>query len=113
MRSGRQAGPATLASVRPAAHTVLHTDACCLLPPATRRYNLSLGIGLADVKGKVFRIGHLGNMDELMLSSALCGAEMALIDAGVPITPGSGVARAIEYWQKTSRVIPTREGLVS
>ena len=78
-----------------------------------RRYNLSLGIGLADVKGKVFRIGHLGNMDELMLSSALCGAEMALIDAGVPVTPGSGVARAIDYWRKTSKVIPTREALLA
>lgn len=83
-----------------------------LPPPLPRRYNLSLGIGLADVKGKVFRIGHLGNMDELMLSSALCGAEMALVDAGVPVVPGSGVSRAIEYWQQTSRVIPTREGLV-
>lgn len=62
---------------------------CTHQPRCTgRRYNLSLGIGLADVKGKVFRIGHLGNMDELMLSSALCGAEMALIDAGVPVTPG-------------------------
>lgn len=77
------------------------------------RYNLSLGIGLADVKGKVFRIGHLGNMDELMLSSALCGAEMALMDAGVPVTPGSGVSRAIQYWQETARVIPTREGLLA
>jgi alanine-glyoxylate transaminase/serine-glyoxylate transaminase/serine-pyruvate transaminase len=34
------------------------------------------------VNGKVFRIGHLGNMDELMLCSALAGAEMAMIDAG-------------------------------
>ena len=76
------------------------------------RYNLSLGIGLDRVKGKVFRIGHLGNLDELMLSSALCGAEMAMIDAGVPIKPGSGVSKALEYWQKTSKVIPTRESLL-
>lgn len=89
--------------------TVLH----CPPSPTPCRYNLSLGIGLADVKGKVFRIGHLGNMDELMLSSALCGAEMALIDAGVPVTPGSGVSRAIDYWQRTSAVIPTRESLLS
>lgn len=61
----------------------------------------------------MFRIGHLGNMDELMLSSALCGAEMALMDAGVPVTPGSGVSRAIQYWQETARVIPTREGLLA
>ncbi|KAI3429691.1 hypothetical protein D9Q98_005776 [Chlorella vulgaris] len=79
---------------------------------AYAKYNLSLGIGLADVKGKVFRIGHLGNMDELMLASALCGAEMALLDAGVKLTPGSGVARALEYWRSTAKVIPTREGLM-
>ena len=57
----------------------------------------------------MFRIGHLGNMDELMMCSALCGTEMALIDAGVEIKPGSGVGKAIEYWQQTSKVIPTRE----
>ena len=48
-------------------------------------------------------------MDELMMCSALSGTEMALIDAGVDITPGVGVGKAIEYWQKTSSVIPTRE----
>jgi hypothetical protein len=61
---------------------------------------------------QVFRIGHLGNMNELMLVSALAGAEMAMIDAGVPIRPGSGVAKAIEYWQQTSSVIKTRESLM-
>jgi alanine-glyoxylate transaminase/serine-glyoxylate transaminase/serine-pyruvate transaminase len=61
------------------------------------------------VNGKVFRIGHLGNMDELMLCSALSGAEMAMIDAGMKIQPGSGIGRAIEYFQKTAKVIPTRE----
>ncbi|PSC68939.1 serine-glyoxylate aminotransferase [Micractinium conductrix] len=87
-------------------------DSQKIVDVAYAKYNLSLGIGLADVKGKVFRIGHLGNMDELMLSSALCGAEMSLIDAGVPLTPGSGVARALDYWQKTSAIIPTRESLM-
>lgn len=50
------------------------------------------------MNGKVFRIGHLGNMDELMLAGALAGVEMVLLDAGVAITPGNGVGRAIEYW---------------
>jgi alanine-glyoxylate transaminase/serine-glyoxylate transaminase/serine-pyruvate transaminase len=76
------------------------------------KYNLSLGIGLDRVKGKVFRIGHLGNMDELMLSGALCGVEMVLKDAGVPITIGSGVAKATEYWRQTAKPIPTRETLL-
>ena len=64
------------------------------------------------MNGKVFRIGHLGNMDELMLAGALSGVEMVLLDAGVKITPGSGVGRAIEYWQDTAKVIPTRECLM-
>ncbi|HEY7690301.1 MAG TPA: aminotransferase class V-fold PLP-dependent enzyme, partial [Dongiaceae bacterium] len=41
------------------------------------RYNLSLGVGLSKVAGKVFRIGHLGNLNELMILTALAGAEMA------------------------------------
>ena len=47
-----------------------------------------------------------------MLSSALCGAELCLVEAGVPVQLGSGVARALDYWQKTSSVIPTRESLM-
>ena len=80
---------------------------------AYAKYNLSLGIGLDRVKGKVFRIGHLGNMDEVMLSSALCGVEMAMKDAGVPIEMGSGVSKALEYWRQTSKVIPSRESLLA
>lgn len=75
----------------------------------TNSYNLSIGVGLSKVNGKVFRIGHLGNMDELMMCSALSGAEMAMIDSGMKIKPGSGVGAAIDYWQKTAKVIPTRE----
>lgn len=60
----------------------------------------------------MFRIGHLGNMNELMLSAALVGAEMAMIDTGMNITPGSGVGRAAAYWQKTAKVIKTRETLL-
>jgi aspartate aminotransferase-like enzyme len=59
--------------------------------PNHPRYNLSIGVGLSQVNGKVFRIGHLGNMDELMMCSALAGAEMAMRDAGMKIKPGSGV----------------------
>ncbi len=75
---------------------------------AYSKYNMSLGVGLAQVKGKVFRIGHLGNMDDVMLLGALAGTEMALIDAGVAITPGSGVGAALAYFQQTKPMIPTR-----
>ncbi|GIL80982.1 hypothetical protein Vretimale_9319 [Volvox reticuliferus] len=87
-------------------------DSNKIVKTAYAKYDLSLGIGLAQINGKVFRIGHLGNMNELMLVSALAGAEMAMIDAGVPIKPGSGVGKAIEYWHQTSSVIKTRESLV-
>jgi alanine-glyoxylate transaminase/serine-glyoxylate transaminase/serine-pyruvate transaminase len=66
---------------------------------AFRRYNLALGAGLARVAGKLFRIGHLGDCNELMLMGALAGAEMAMVDCGVKIAPGSGVAAAAAYWQ--------------
>jgi len=76
---------------------------------AYSKYNLSLGVGLSEVAGKVFRIGHLGNMDEVMLLSALGGTEMALLDAGVKITPGSGVGAAVTHLQATSKSIRGRE----
>ena len=64
---------------------------------AYQRYNLSLGGGLGDVAGKVFRIGHLGDLNELMILSALAGTEMALRDSGIDVVPGSGVGAASEF----------------
>lgn len=66
---------------------------------AFRRYNLALGAGLSKVAGKVFRIGHLGDLNELMLLGALAGTEMAMLDVGIAIEPGSGVAAAQRYWR--------------
>jgi alanine-glyoxylate transaminase/serine-glyoxylate transaminase/serine-pyruvate transaminase len=68
---------------------------------AYRRYNLSLGTGLSQVAGKLFRIGHLGDLNELMLLAALSGCEMAMRDAGIRIEPGSGVAAAQEHYRET------------
>jgi alanine-glyoxylate transaminase/serine-glyoxylate transaminase/serine-pyruvate transaminase len=67
---------------------------------AFKRYNLALGAGLSKVAGKLFRIGHLGDLNELMLLGAIAGAEMAMLDVGVKIEPGSGVAAAQGYWRK-------------
>lgn len=80
-----------------------------IVEQAYARYNLSLGLGLSKVAGRVFRIGHLGNMDEVMMTSAIAGTEMAMISAGLPIKAGSGIGPAVEYWAATSKVIPTRE----
>jgi alanine-glyoxylate transaminase / serine-glyoxylate transaminase / serine-pyruvate transaminase len=66
---------------------------------AFTRYNLALGAGLSKVAGKLFRIGHLGDLNELMLLGAIAGAEMAMLDVGAKIEPGSGVAAAQRYWR--------------
>jgi len=59
------------------------------------RLNLSLGTGLGRLKGRAFRIGHLGDFNELMLMGTLCGIEMGFSLAGVPFNKG-GVAAAME-----------------
>jgi alanine-glyoxylate transaminase/serine-glyoxylate transaminase/serine-pyruvate transaminase len=76
---------------------------------AFRRYDLALGAGLARMAGKLFRIGHLGDLNELMLLGAIGGAEMAMRDVGMKITPGSGVAAAQEYWRGTVKPLEKRE----
>ena len=69
------------------------------------RYGLSLGLGLSKVAGKVFRIGHLGDLNELMVLSGLAGAEMAMRDLGIEVAAGSGVAAAQEYYRATARPV--------
>ncbi len=61
-----------------------------------RRFNMSLGAGLGRLAGRAFRIGHLGDMNDLMLAGTLCGVEMGLTAAGVPLA-GSGVLEALSY----------------
>lgn len=78
-------------------------DARWVIARAYDRYGLSLGAGLSVVAGKVFRIGHLGDLNELMLMMALGGAEMAMRDVGLPIVAGSGVAAAGEYWRQSNQ----------
>jgi len=74
-------------------------DAAKVIDLAFRRYDVSLGAGLAELAGKVFRIGHLGDTNALTLAGALGGIEMALADAGLPITLGSGVGAALNTWR--------------
>jgi alanine-glyoxylate transaminase/serine-glyoxylate transaminase/serine-pyruvate transaminase len=75
------------------------SNAAHVIDVAFRRYNLALGAGLSRLAGKVFRIGHLGDLNELMLMAAIAGAEMAMLDVGIEVTPGSGVAAASAYWR--------------
>jgi alanine-glyoxylate transaminase / serine-glyoxylate transaminase / serine-pyruvate transaminase len=59
-------------------------------------FDMSLGTGLGRMKGKIFRIGHLGHFNDLMLCGTLCGVEMGLHRAGIPHRAG-GVAAALEF----------------
>jgi len=77
-------------------------DARTVIDIAFNRYDIALGSGLSEVAGKVFRIGHLGDMNALTLAGALAGVEMALVDAGIQITLGSGVGAALQQWRMPS-----------
>ncbi len=68
------------------------------------RYNTSFGSGLARLAGKVFRIGHLGDLNEAMCLTALSVAEMALVEAGAAVEFGSGVAAA-QAWYAQGRAV--------
>jgi alanine-glyoxylate transaminase/serine-glyoxylate transaminase/serine-pyruvate transaminase len=73
------------------------------------RFDLSLGTGLGKLKGKVFRIGHLGDFNDLMLAGTLCGVEMGLDLAGVPRKPG-GVAAAMDFLKSTASTAGASHG---
>src|SRR2546427_2126210 len=71
-------------------------DADALRKIILDRFDMSLGTGLGRFKGKVFRIGHLGDFNDLMLAGTLSGVEMGLAASGVPFKRG-GVTAALEY----------------
>lgn len=79
-------------------------NAAHVIDVAFRRYNLALGAGLSKVARKLFRIGHLGDLNELMLMGAIAGAEMAMLDVGIELRAGSGVAAASDYWRSHDSV---------
>ena len=63
------------------------------------RFDMSLGTGLGDFKGDLFRIGHLGDLNRLTLMGTLAGVEMGLALTGVPHSQG-GVAAAMKHMMK-------------
>ena len=70
------------------------------------RYNTAFGSGLARLAGQVFRIGHLGDMNEGMCLTALAVAEMSLAEAGARIEFGSGIAAAQTHYAATRARAP-------
>jgi alanine-glyoxylate transaminase/serine-glyoxylate transaminase/serine-pyruvate transaminase len=76
-------------------------DGTALVQLAASKYGMAFGVGLGEVAGKVFRIGHLGMLTEAMVLSGLCVAEMCMADLGWPVKLGSGIAAAQEYYRGT------------
>jgi alanine-glyoxylate transaminase/serine-glyoxylate transaminase/serine-pyruvate transaminase len=77
-------------------------DADLLRSIILERFNMSLGNGLGILAGQVFRIGHLGDFNDLMLSGTLAGVEMGLKVADIPCA-GSGVAVALDFLIEEAR----------
>ncbi len=65
-------------------------------------YSVSFGVGLGEMGGKAFRIGHLGSLTDVMVLSGLATIEMAMVDLDYPVQLGSGVAAAQDYYRKTT-----------
>lgn len=77
-------------------------DGTKLVTHAATIYGTAFGVGLGDVAGKLFRIGHLGSLTDVMALAGLGCAEMAMADLGLPIRLGSGVAAAAEHYRTTA-----------
>ncbi|MFQ5623627.1 MAG: L-aspartate--glyoxylate aminotransferase BhcA [Paracoccaceae bacterium] len=77
-------------------------DGTLFVTHAAEKYGVAFGVGLGEVAGKVFRIGHLGSMTDVMALSGIATAEMVMADLGFPVTLGSGVAAAQQYYRETA-----------
>ncbi|UWQ14445.1 aminotransferase class V-fold PLP-dependent enzyme [Aliiroseovarius sp. M344] len=77
-------------------------NATDIVTHAANRYGVAFGVGLGEVAGKVFRIGHLGSLTDVMTLSGLATAEMCMVDLGLDIKLGSGVAAAQEYYRNNA-----------
>lgn len=76
-------------------------DSNALTDHAFNAYGVSYGIGLGEMNGKAFRIGHLGSLTDVMVLSGLATLEMAMADLNYPVKPGSGVIAAQHYFRAT------------
>lgn len=99
------ADPAVYSPVLTGVVTPAGVDADALRQLIHRRFDLSLGTGLGKVKGRMFRIGHLGDCNDLTLMAALAGVEMGLKLFGVPVA-ASGVAAAMDFFASHPQQAP-------
>ncbi|MHA6325309.1 L-aspartate--glyoxylate aminotransferase BhcA [Roseivivax sp. CAU 1753] len=74
-------------------------NATDIVTHAAKTYGVAFGVGLGEVAGKVFRIGHLGSLTDVMTLSGIATAEMCMADLGLDIKLGSGVGAAQDYYR--------------
>src|SRR3546814_592457 len=98
-----QYSPALTAVMMPEGHS-----ADAFRKAVLTNFDMSLGQGLSKLSDKVFRIGHLGDFNDLTLCGTLSGVEMGLKKAGVPHRSG-GVQAALDYRAQTSQPQPTQD----
>lgn len=79
-------------------------DANKIIARALQTYGVAFGTGLGDVAGKVFRIGHLGSLTDVMALSGIAAAEMAMADLGLEVKLGSGVAAAQDHYRQSAAI---------
>jgi alanine-glyoxylate transaminase/serine-glyoxylate transaminase/serine-pyruvate transaminase len=80
-------------------------DGTKVVTHAAEKYGVAFGVGLGEVAGKVFRIGHLGSLTDVMALSGIACAEMTMADLGFPIRLGSGVAAAQDYYRGSAAAL--------
>lgn len=102
------ADPAVYSPVLTGVMTPEGIDADAVRKIIYERFDCSLGTGLGKVKGRMFRIGHLGDCNDLTLMAALAGCEMGLKLAGVKLA-GSGVQAAMDHFSSHAAVVPQRK----
>jgi alanine-glyoxylate transaminase / serine-glyoxylate transaminase / serine-pyruvate transaminase len=96
------AGPEWYSDTVSAIRVPDHVDGAEVCRIGYQRYRTSFGAGLSQVAGKVFRIGHLGDLNEVMCLAALAAAELSLADAGADVELGAGVAAAQAYYREAA-----------
>lgn len=83
-------------------------DGTRIVTHAAQKYGVAFGVGLGEVAGKVFRIGHLGSLTDVMALSGIATAEMTMVDLGLPVRLGSGVASAQEFYRSSQNTVQTK-----
>jgi alanine-glyoxylate transaminase/serine-glyoxylate transaminase/serine-pyruvate transaminase len=96
------AGPDVYSDTISAIRTPEGFNATQIVTHAASKYGVAFGVGLGEVAGKVFRIGHLGMLTDVLALSGIATAEMCMADLGLPVRLGAGVAAAQDCYRTTS-----------